>query len=179
MESQYKDYIERNIKSDINSWISSKRERASLDNSAIFKAKDIKFLDEVVGHFRNLGLNPELKKGKTPAERFLQEYGFEPKIKGGVAKSAFNGTPRQYSDIDLVIEVPRNLFVQRPDLREEVARLHRYSNGAEQAPNGWEFEDLTEKSFLYVGTVVDSRFRIKSPKTRTTIDLTFGRVYDY
>lgn len=75
------------------------------------------------------------------------------------------------------MEVPQDLLRQRPELREEIGRLHRYANGAEIHPE-WELEDLTEEYALYVGMVIDSRFRIKNPKTRSTIDLSFGTISD-
>jgi len=156
--SKYNDYVKGIVKNNVNNWISNKREKISLDNSALFKGKDIGFLRNVVD--------------------YLHKRGLEPKLAGSVVKNALDGNPRQYSDIDLVVETKTDLFRKKPELREEFARLYRYSNGTETHPE-WEVEDLSKKYALYVGMVINSRFRIKSKKTKTTIDLSFGIINDY
>ena len=36
-------------------------------------------------------------------------------------------------------------------------------------------EDISEQFAMYVGTEVNYRFRVFSPETRTTVDITFGK----
>jgi hypothetical protein len=150
--TQTKDYVSRIAKSDINRWISSKPERMSLDNPALFKSKDIGFLDEVVNYLGNYRLNAELE--------------------GSAKANAQIGSPRTYGDIDLVVSGSTDLFV-----REAVAKLVRASRGIEKISD-WDVDMTTqpEMNECYVGRVIDYRFKIKSKKTNTTIDLNFGRV---
>jgi hypothetical protein len=150
--TQTKDYVSRIAKSDINRWITSKPEQISVTNAAIFKAKDIGFLDEVVNYLGNYKLNAELD--------------------GSVKVNAQKGSPRTYGDIDLVVSGSTDL-----SSREAVAKLVRVSKGIEKISD-WDvyMTAQPEMNECYVGRVIDYRFKIRSKKTNTIIDLNFGRV---
>jgi hypothetical protein len=145
-----RDYVQEtarnSVKDNVHSWIFSKREEISLDNSALFKAKDIEFLDEVRDYL-----------------------GDDCSLKGSVERSAKNGNPREYNDIDLLTTSPGIDA-------ENIVRLLKASKGLEKI-NDWEVTSLTTQDLLYVGTRVDYRFKIRSPKTKTVIDLNFGSSY--
>jgi hypothetical protein len=158
MENQ-KDYhssrtkaMESAIDSHVDNWISSKKEKISLDNSALFKGKDIRFLDEV--------------------NSFLKEHKIEAKLEGSAVYNARKGNPRVYGDIDLSVapsEAYNNMIA-----RESIAKLIRASKGIERLYD-WKVS-LTSRPKLemtYVNSVVDYRFRIESPRTKTSIDLSF------
>ncbi|MBT3691487.1 hypothetical protein HOD75_02930 [archaeon] len=153
----FKDYtkkaVRNTVKDDVNSWIANKREVISLDNSALFKARDIGFVDEVVA--------------------FLAEGNLTPQLKGGAKHHAQNGNPGQYMDIDLLVSLQGE---NRENVNTQVMKLINASQGLDQI-NDWEVEKDPSQNLKYVGTGVDYRFKLTSPKTGTVIDLNFGTDY--
>ena len=152
-----RDYVESVVGNRVNNWISMKREEISLDNSALFKGKDIRFVYEV--------------------SSYLEQFGLVPQLEGSAKENAENGNPRVYGDIDL-LAFHESLGGRPAPLasREAVARLVRASKGIEFI-NDWEVENISapEMNNCYVGHVIDYRFKIRSPKTNTIIDLNFGK----
>jgi hypothetical protein len=148
-----KDYVKEHVLGGIrdDSWISNKREKISLDNSALFKAKDVQFLDEVRDYLGGTTLDLQLC--------------------GSAIMNAINGEPRVYSDIDLLASTKGLVNI---GIKDAVLGLVHASNGVKPI-EGWEVEDITPAVFhrSYMGDELGYRFRITSPKTKTTIDVGF------
>ncbi|HTZ41879.1 MAG TPA: hypothetical protein VMC07_01575 [Candidatus Omnitrophota bacterium] len=131
--------------------------KITLDNKEIFRGKDIGFLKEV--------------------REYIQGYGFFPELRGGVVKNALRGNPRSYNDIDLAVRTddkPMSDLAYRKYV-ELIKDLYSMSKAKHKNPRQWRVENETEVFANYVDLEVEYRFRIKSPETRTSIDIAFGR----
>ena len=174
----------------------NEREEISLDNPALFRGKDVGFVGEVVSYLRQHDLNPVLEgSAKHNAERGnprvygdIDIVGCRPgrkineKGRGaeeGVARLVRNDSNYETTDegdMDKLFgESAKKVIGKEGRAREwkaqeAVARLMRADSGLEPF-NDWEVEDVGSPRELYVGRVVDHRFKIRSPKTNTVIEL--------
>ena len=129
-----------------------KQEKINLENPAIFKGKDIGLVKAVNDIFNDCEISP--------------------KIVGGLQRNLGKGFLRTYRDIDLKVE-PGNKDSEQFQNYVEAIRTFYHLSKKEDGELG--VEDITEQLAMYVGTEVNYRFRVFSPKTRTTVDITFGK----
>ena len=132
-----------------------KQEPLHIDNPAIFKAKDIGLVNKV--------------------QKILQDFNITPTISGGLRRNLENGFPRTYRDIDLVVDPITDNLKARDDRGKAIMAFYNLSK---QDNGELRVEDITEQFGSYVGVDVEYRFRVFSPETRSTVDITFGKYSD-
>ena len=145
-----------------------RKERVSLDNKAIFKAKDLKLLNEVISFLKGMGLEPEIDKS------------FRAKLRGGLKKQMEKEFLRIYRDIDLA--VPSNSIKEGTIAsRRYIAIIQELGSAAEEKSillRHWNIKDETDYFSSYVGLEVECKFVIsysQKDEPSTLIDLTFGK----
>ena len=128
------------------------------ENPEFFHKEDVRLVDEVKKYFDGYGI----------------DSGLNPLITGSILKGS-----RDYNDIDIVV------YPKREESQIDYHSLWDYSNAARTLEscargktkiNEWEVDILgmMPKSYDYGGVNVEYRFRIKSPHSRTSVDVTFG-----
>ena len=132
------------------------KEKADLENKALFRAKDLGLLNEV--------------------KAYLNEHGMSGKLEGSIVKNLKKGYMRNYGDIDIAIETKEfNRSSEKfNDYVNVIRDLYHASKGNKNLKN-WIVEDFTEQFAMYVGLIINYRFKIKNSKTNTEIDLSFGK----
>ena len=144
----------------------SKKEKVSLDNKSIFKAKDLELINEVREFLENRGLNPKLQKGIIS------------KIRGGMLNHIKRGFLRIYNDVDLAIDTS-GIKMSSEEYHYCVSVIQELTRACNENHilNGWDVKDESTNLNVYVGLIVDYRFRIYyigKDKPKTQIDITFG-----
>jgi len=132
------------------------REELSLKRNDIFKAKDLGLVETV--------------------QRILDRNRVTATIEGGLKRNLENGFPRTYRDIDLKVE-PRG-DRGTPEFENYADTIRDLYELSERDSSDLRIEDITEGFATYVDVEVAYRFRVFSPETRTTVDITFGKHRD-
>ena len=151
----------------------SEKEKISIDNKAIFKAKDLKLINEVREFLKNKGLNLKLDSGIRSV------------IRGGMSYQIKKGFLRTYNDVDLAID-SSGIKMGSQEYHNYVSAIQKLTRASceKYIPSnlfiiyGWDVKDESKNFEVYVGLIVEYKFRISytekgNPKTK--VDVTFGK----
>ncbi len=113
-------------------------------DKSLFKGKDLGLVNEIMS--------------------YLNEYGLDAEVRGGVRNNFEKGNLRHYRDIDLVVRYDEsagryNALMGLIHAKNEINKIKGHSSKIEE----------------YVNLTVDHRFAIVDNKTNTIIDLCFEK----
>jgi len=130
-----------------------KTEKFSLNNSAIFKAKDLKLVDRV--------------------RSFFEENEISSEIVGGLPKNLIAGNPRAYGNIDLRVTPPTDKYNKEfNNYTMAIENLYRLSE--KDDPN-FRVKNMNNRAPTDIDLDTGYRFQIFSDETRSIVNITFGK----
>ena len=158
----------------------TEKKASSIDNPALFKGKDFRFVGEVTDFLRKYNIPFELAGSVLPEHPgnsilrrrrhltylFRKNQQEECKIVGRKPSEPRLYGQRQYRDIDIAVT----------DIPDERARFGiSYLEGISKGKFKWKDWQITRDEIsdggAYVWKIVALRFKIKNPQTKTLIDL--------
>ena len=108
---------------------------------------------------------------------YLGLFDLKVKIGGGVINNAIQGNPRNYKNIDLIIELDESKNRNNALYSLLFALYDKKGLERDSSTIGPIFankiKDSNIKNQNYIDTTVDNKFTIYDPRTNTTIDLCF------